>query len=768
MILPYIKYAWLFLIVLLISSVLAYSGFNEISSYAVQILYSTSISLLLHFLVFQLCQMCIKNKTVVNVLMLMSSLIILGLNVGFYVGVKNWGSPVNLNLVIAGISDISGVMTLAFQKIGLSIVFVIVLLVLYYSYYRNSNRLFPVQKEKYNLLKRNVYLLGTLLMILGFVFSYPKVGMTEKEVLKQEVYSSFFGKSDDIQRIHKLDLGIENRIKSYPVINNFDKKNVILFSIDCLREDHLTFNGYSRNTSPFLDSLYNDGKLKKYKLSTSTCSSSFCGIMSMLNSKNLRGLSYFKYGIHDYLKKQGYRTNFILSGVHEGWYNLRKHYGSSIDYYIEGKDKSEFNTHDDALIVDEVMNIPAYSDEPNFFFFHFMGPHMLGHKDDEYEIFKPIIERGLVNRLRIGGYNDDNLKALYTNNYDNGIYQSDQYIKAILDILREKGYLENAIVAIAGDHGESLGENSTYLGHGNALTDEYINVPILFLNDDMSSYKEDIYASHIDIAPTIISRLGLPVPDIWQGKDLTKRQKSRMTFHEQTPHGFEEPHIGVISIENNLINKYLVDQNSGDELIIINNLSRNSADTLYFGETLHNYFREKVEAYAGVEYNEFKNSEDVVSTNLPVAGYVEERKDERTIEVRQQCKLYTKELFSELIGDNNELFRTVTANARRNKCTCDFFWNSENDEAQRATITASTDMRLKLTTKLLVKNKNYRKFKNKKFSNIYFNRGARSIIWTSGDTGLIEMRLEEGKSISFPTLMAFVKKNFSKAALKDK
>ena len=750
----YIKYSWFFLMMLMISSVLAYSGFNEMSSYAVQIFYTLCISTLLHFFVFQLCEKFIKNRTVFNALILFVSVNILALNSSFYIGVKNWGSPINIDLVKASISDFSSIVELGLQQIELLILFMIGLLVLYYSFHKNSKRLFPLRIQGENSLTSNLFLLTTFLAICGFIFSYPTVGLTEKKILKEEVYSSFFRKAKDLQRINHLDLGVENRVKSYPVITNFDKKNVILISIDCLRADHLAINGYERNTTPFLSSIKNLGKLKDYTLSTSTCATSFCGIISILNSKNLQGFSYLKYGLHDYLKAQGYKINFILSGVHRDWYNLRKHYGNNIDFYVEGNDKTDFKNTDDALIVDEVKNIENYNGEPNFFFFHFMGPHTLGFKNEEFQKFQPVIDKGILRKLRLSKAKSKDLQSLYTNNYDNGIFQTDHYIKQIFSLLQEKGYMENAIVVITGGHGESLGENSDELGHGRALTDKNINVPILFIENDIAVYKEDRYATQIDIAPTIAKRLQLPIPQVWQGVDLTEKHTNRITYHEQTPHGFEKSHIGVISVGSKAIQKYIIDQNTGDESIFELDLRDNSVDTLDVTETNTSYFRSKIDDYKKDKNVYHKSLEDVRFNSNDTMKL----RNDTTLMLVKDCERFTKEMIEKTFKPYGEVFRTIASNKRRKSCTCYYVWKSKNNTSYQVNLEVRSPKNAKGILRSLVRNKAFIKHK-KVNKQICYNDEKRSVVWVTEQNKLISLTIEKGANLSNAALLTFAETN---------
>jgi len=550
---------------------------------------------------------------------------------------------------------------------------------------------------------------------------------------------------------------VNNVPNTFKKVEDFDRKNVIIFSVDCLRADHLSMNGYGRQTSPFLDSLYANGKLKKFNLSTSTCASSFCGILSMLNSKNLQNLSLYKYGIHDYLKDQGYKTNFILSGIHENWYNIKSHYGPNIDHYIEGKDKPDFNVHDDALIVNEVEGIKDYTGEPNFLFFHFMGRHTLGIKDTIYEQYKPVIEKSLIRKIRLSHSGSEDLQKLYRNNYDNGIYQTDNYIRKILDSLKDKGYLEKSIVVIAGDHGESIGENSDYLGHGNALTDEYLNIPILFIDDNLEVYKQDLYATQIDIAPTIVSRLGLPIPDIWQGIDLTKHMKNRVSFHEQTPHGNEKSHISVITAGNFRVQKYIIDQNSGQEIIFQTNFSNNRKDTLFLTEAITQFFREKVNEYKGDDYIDFVDIKDIPLTRNSVVGNVTERVDTLS-RYREPCENISIEQFKSIFKVSSEVVKTISVNARRNMCSCTFFWESNKQINTRVRLDIYIKPNVRRRVRLLKTKENFIRQKGK-ISNLFFNEEKNAVAWIKDDHQMLRIEVEKGQVKPFTKLVRFAKAN---------
>ncbi|WP_393972141.1 sulfatase-like hydrolase/transferase [Oxyplasma meridianum] len=63
--------------------------------------------------------------------------------------------------------------------------------------------------------------------------------------------------------------------------------------------------------------------------------------------------------------------------------------------------------------------------------------------------------------------------------YEKAATDLDIIISNLLKMLKEKGYLENTIIAITSDHGQSLFEENRYYGHGNLLLDKIIEVPLI-------------------------------------------------------------------------------------------------------------------------------------------------------------------------------------------------------------------------------------------------------------------------------------------------
>lgn len=68
----------------------------------------------------------------------------------------------------------------------------------------------------------------------------------------------------------------------------------------------------------------------------------------------------------------------------------------------------------------------------------------------------------------------------FRNAYDSSIAYQDHYLGELFERLRKLGFLENTLVIITSDHGESIGEHGI-IGHGNSLYYETLHVPLLFI-----------------------------------------------------------------------------------------------------------------------------------------------------------------------------------------------------------------------------------------------------------------------------------------------
>jgi glucan phosphoethanolaminetransferase (alkaline phosphatase superfamily) len=329
----------------------------------------------------------------------------------------------------------------------------------------------------------------------------------------------------------------------------FDRKNVIIITVDSLRADHLPLYGYTRLTTPFLSRVHHEGKLRRVDFATSTCAESNCGILSTLFSKTLRHQVAEDFSLFALLKDQGYDTHFILSGNHD-WMGLRKMYGDAHTSYFEGRDSSRYGWNDDRVLVEGLERIGDYQ-RPSFFFFHLMSPHIIGHKEERHRLYQPAVVTLNMRALFRGEYD----RTSVVNSYDNGIVEADATIRDLFTVLDRKGYLRNSIVVILGDHGEALGDRADRMyGHTNWLYQETIRIPMLIYDDSATAYHGLAFGTQLDVAPTVVDRLGLTIPADWEGVSLLRAAAPRQTMHQTK---LTKPCFAIIDYEPDRMLKYM-------------------------------------------------------------------------------------------------------------------------------------------------------------------------------------------------------------------
>ena len=315
---------------------------------------------------------------------------------------------------------------------------------------------------------------------------------------------------------------------SYPRhVPSARRKNVVLIIVDSLRADRMQIYGYRRPTTPFLATLVREGRMKKVEAAFSSCSESFCGIASTLASREFRDISARTFQLQDVLSDQGYESWFLLSGNHRAWNGLPSFYHVEDDKLFDGSQTRRYTMDDDRLVLEGLERVPpATPEQPAFFYVHLMSPHYLGVQFPESHVFTRPDDRvspGL-----------DPYKILDQLNkpdrYDDKVLQTDGIIRQLFDALAAKRYLEDAIVVVTGDHGEGLGER--HWAHGWNLYNEDIRIPMLWYDAPAASYADLSFAAQVDIAPTILDRLGLPIPASWAGQSLLTASSERFTHHQ--------------------------------------------------------------------------------------------------------------------------------------------------------------------------------------------------------------------------------------------
>lgn len=380
---------------------------------------------------------------------------------------------------------------------------------------------------------------------------------------------SFFGKHSASMQSHSitispvLDASEDRAYSNYAATEKIASRNVILIVGDALRADHMSVYGYSRPTTPFLDASRERHQTLVVSPARSVCAESSCGLAAIASSRPLHLFPSKPFTLHEVLRRHNYAINMVLSGDHTNFYGLRESYGV-VDSYFDGTLQKIRYVNDDQLVLDHVAGLPDYDrSRPVMFQFHLMSSHGLGRR--HAELFAPSVNyyKWVPGREGIVAPSEDE-KSGGINYYDNGVVQFDYVVNGILSALEGKGYLDDAVIVITGDHGERLGENEGSFGHQYNVEEGVLTVPLIIQRRGYvgAGIKEWPIASQVDVAPTILSELGVFSPSVWTGQALQNSVVERKIYFQQARKvGF------YTSISPHGLLKYWRDLDSGEEFI---------------------------------------------------------------------------------------------------------------------------------------------------------------------------------------------------------
>ena len=284
-------------------------------------------------------------------------------------------------------------------------------------------------------------------------------------------------------------------------------QNVVLISIDTCRADRLSCYGYSAPTTPNIDRLADQGVLFLRAQSTNPITlPSHCSMLTgtippyhgvRLNMDRLSDAD--NETLAEILQRNGFRTGAVL-----GAFPLDARFGlnqgfDSYDANFGQRSRRDVANQRKASEVSQLASdwLEKNGSEPFFLFLHYFDPH------GPYEPPAEFSAQFSVDR------------------YVGEIAYTDSCIGQVVDRLRSLGLLESTLIVVAADHGESLGEHQERT-HAYFAYQSTIHVPLIMVAPTgTGKLRVEQPVSIIDIVPTILSLLGVPVPPQVQGADLS-------------------------------------------------------------------------------------------------------------------------------------------------------------------------------------------------------------------------------------------------------
>jgi len=94
--------------------------------------------------------------------------------------------------------------------------------------------------------------------------------------------------------------------------------------------------------------------------------------------------------------------------------------------------------------------------------------------------------------------------------YEKSVRTAEEKFFDRISYLKKNSLFDDTLVIYTSDHGEILGEaeNGAAVGHGDPISPDLVNVPLVFAGAGLPNVNLDVLLSGIDVAPTALSALG--------------------------------------------------------------------------------------------------------------------------------------------------------------------------------------------------------------------------------------------------------------------
>jgi len=350
--------------------------------------------------------------------------------------------------------------------------------------------------------------------------------------------------------------------------------NVILISVDTLRKDHLSLYGYPRMASPNVDKFFKRGIRFERCIATLPATapnyaSIYTGTYHFKHFITANGFSFRPdlnrlTTLAQELKKSGYYCSSHMTGslpgtgtnldlgiddlyqrsvkvVSSGGYDLCSVIHNLYSYIVSALDHKHMNRLLCPETTTAIKCIETGLHEPFYVHYYWHWPH------DPYGDRKVELPDNFFDKaIKYEPFPSDSPSQVNSilqirEKYDSDIFYTDIQISAVLDALKKKGYMDNSIIIFTADHGEDLGEryrnDEPFFGHAHWLYESSICVPLIFVfpTTELSNKKIDFPVSSVDIFPTVLRLLNLPIPDTNQGEPLFKGTLGSLGIREELP-----------------------------------------------------------------------------------------------------------------------------------------------------------------------------------------------------------------------------------------
>ena len=349
--------------------------------------------------------------------------------------------------------------------------------------------------------------------------------------------------------------GWDSRPALKPLTNSVDIEHVVVISLDTLRADHVACYGHPFVESPQIDALASEGLL--FTNHVSTASSTLCSHTSLMTGSypHTHGVPHNGVVVNqqnvmlaEILRQEGFTTaGFIGAMPLDSVFAFDQgfdHYDARYDLFQDRDNRDEAERRaetvtDAALAWLDRGGFAAgaaagSSKRPRLFLFvHYFDVHwpydapapFAGMYQQGSTPPPPLPKtRGRVRNLFRDGRRQDalELSRALDAEYCAELTYVDHHLKRLLDGLRERDLFDNALIILTADHGETMHEHQVYFHHGLRVYDTEIHTPLILRlpQGRFGNRRIDRLVSGIDVLPSVLHLLGLPVPARCEGQSF--------------------------------------------------------------------------------------------------------------------------------------------------------------------------------------------------------------------------------------------------------
>jgi len=326
--------------------------------------------------------------------------------------------------------------------------------------------------------------------------------------------------------------------------------NILLITLDTTRRDHLGMYGYDRPTSPELDRLAADSTVytNAYAVSSWTMpthASMFTGKFPSAHGANYdpegplqlsagiegpfghyraRPIAEGETTLAQILARRGYSTG---GGAGGPWMKKVFQLDRGFAFYNDEHVTALNGRPADDVTRAAIEFLEEHGDEPFFLFVNYYDPHgpWTDASGRPLHDLEPVLPTGVD--LSALGYVEQAEIV-----YDAEVHFMDEHLGRLLEHLRAEGLYENTWIFVLSDHGELLGDDMLgdpaahdkkgLWGHGDSLTQAEIHIPFLVKQPGPQGRtgEDATPVQQVDLLPTILTRLGIPLPPNVQGRPI--------------------------------------------------------------------------------------------------------------------------------------------------------------------------------------------------------------------------------------------------------